>query len=94
MFGSENYNKRECNLIRVKLQGKLGNDIEVLALEVLALGLPVICSLLQTPIAVDQYPHLQDLELADDSPVVHNSDTIDILIGSDHYYYWRYHKGN
>lgn len=87
MFGSENYNKRECNLIRVKLQGKLGNDIEVLAL-----GLPVTCSPLQTSIAVDQYPHLQDLELADDSPVDHNSDTIDVLIGSDHYCYWRYHK--
>ena len=37
-FGSENYNKRECNLIRVKMQGKLGNDIEILAL-----GFPVIC---------------------------------------------------
>ena len=82
MFGSEKYNKRGCNLIQVKLQGKLGNDIKVLAL-----GFPVICSLLQTPIAMDHYPHLQDLELADDSPVDHNLDTIDVLIGSDHYYY-------
>ena len=35
---------------------------------------------------MDQYPHLQDLELADDCPVDHNSDTIDVLIGSDHYW--------
>ena len=39
---------------------KIGNDIEILAL-----GFLVICSPLQTPIAMDQYPYLQDLELAD-----------------------------
>ena len=42
-FGSENYDKRECNVIRVKLQGKLGSDIEIQAL-----GFPIICSPLQT----------------------------------------------
>ena len=57
----------------------MGNDIKILAL-----GFPFICSPIQTPIAVDQYPHLQDLKLADDCPVDHNSDTIDVLIGSDH----------
>ena len=35
---------------------------------------------------MDQYSHLQDLDLADDSPVDHNLDTIDVLIGSDHYW--------
>ena len=80
-FGSENYSKKECNLVQVKLQGKSGITIEILAL-----GFPVICSPLQTPVAVDQYSHLQDLDLADDSPVDHNLDTIDVLIGSDHYW--------
>ena len=68
-------------MIPVKLQGKLGNDIEILAL-----GFPVICSPLQTPITMDQYPHLQDIELADVCPVDHTSDPIDVLIGLDHYW--------
>ena len=55
-------------------------------IEILAFEFPVICSPLQTPIAVDQYPHLQDLELADDCPVDRNSDTIDVLIRLDHYW--------
>ena len=68
-------------VIRLKLKGKLGINIEILAL-----GFLVIYSPLQTPIAINQYPHLQDLELADDSPVDHNLDTIDILIRSNDYW--------
>ena len=86
-FGSTNYNKKDCNLVQVRLQGKLGNDIEILAL-----GFPTICSPLQTPVAVSQYPHLQGLELADDNLLDHNSDCIDVLIGSDHY--WDIVTGN
>ena len=80
-YGSENYSKKECNLVGVKLQGKSGITIEILAL-----GFPVICSSLQTPVAVDQYPHLQDLDLANDNPMVHNLNTIDVLVGSAHYW--------
>ena len=65
----------------------MGNNIEILAL-----GFPIICSLLQTPVALEQHPHLQDLELADDSPLDHDSDTIDILIGSN--YYWNIATGS
>ena len=35
---------------------------------------------------VNRYPHLQGLELADDNTLDHNSDFIDVLIGSN--YYW------
>ena len=80
-FGSEIYSKKECNLVQVKLQGKSGITIKILAL-----GFPVICSALQPPVAVDQYSHLQDLDLANNSPVDHSLDTTDVLIGSDHYW--------
>ena len=41
---------------------------------------------------MNQYPHLQGLELADDNILDHNSDCIDILIESD--YYWDIVTGN
>ena len=48
-----------------------------------ALSFPFICSPLSTKIEVDQYPHLQGLQLADSSD---SNDSIDVLIGSDHYW--------
>lgn len=48
-----------------------------------ALNFPVICSPLSTKIEVDNYPHLQGLQLADSSD---SNDSVDVLIGSD--YYW------
>ena len=47
-----------------------------------ALSFPVICSPLATKIEVDQYSHLRGLQLADSSD---SDDSIDVLIGSDHY---------
>ena len=79
-FGNEQFNKRKCDLITVRLQVKQGEEIEILALSFSA-----ICSPLQVPVEVDRYPHLQDLDLADVSPCEHSSD-VDMLIGSD--YYW------
>ena len=50
------------------------------------LSFPAICSSLNTLIAVNQFPHLRDLELADMAVNKDQSSQIDILIGSD--YYW------
>ena len=74
--------KRDCNLIAVTLQGKRGEDIEIQAL-----SFPAICSPLQTAVVVDQFPHLRDLDLADEDTDEGCSDSIDILIGTD--YYWQ-----
>ena len=47
------------------------------------LSFPVICSPLSTKIEVDQYPHLQGLQLADSFD---SNESIDVLIGFDHYW--------
>ena len=73
---------RECDLVQVRLQTRVGKDLEVMALT-----FPAICSPLQTIIEVESYSHLQGFDLADVSSTNdHVSNTVDILIGSD--YYW------
>ena len=62
--------------------GKRGEDIEIQVL-----SSPAICSPLQTAVVVDQYPHLRNLDLADEEPDEVCSNSIDILIGID--YYWQ-----
>ena len=49
-----------------------------------ALSFPTICTPLPPMMKLDNYPCLNDLELADD--LTNQSTTIDVLIGSD--YYW------
>jgi len=80
-FGDEHFSKRECELIQTRLVGKQGEDVEVIALTI-----PAICSPLQGRINIEHYPQLLDLELADVSTDEHFSDTVDMLIGSDHYW--------
>ena len=81
-FGNEQFNKRECDLVQVRLQTRVREDLELMALTFLA-----ICSPLQMIIEVEHYSHLQELDLADVSSTNdHMSDTVDILIGSN--YYW------
>ena len=64
------------------MQDKRGQDIGIQVL-----SFPAICSSLQTAVAIDQYPHLRDLDLADEDTDEGCSDSIDILIGTD--YYWQ-----
>ena len=50
-----------------------------------------ICSPRQIYIKPQQYPHLQELDLADTSASKHLPDKVDMLIGSDFYWdYWRH----
>ena len=79
-FGEEQYKRRQCDLVKVTMQGQDGTDIEIYAL-----SSPMICSPPSTAIDIGGYPHLQELQLSEflqDEPVDH----IDILIGSDHYW--------
>ncbi|XP_065909767.1 uncharacterized protein [Dysidea avara] len=80
-FGSEEFNKKKCDLVKVRLQAKQGKDVEITALSYHA-----ICSPLQIPVQPQQYSHLQELDLADTSASKHSSDKVDMLIGSD--FYW------
>ena len=79
-FGEEQYKRKQCDLVKVNMQGQDGTGIEIYAL-----SSPMICSPPSTAIDISGYPHLQELHLSEfsqDKPVDH----IDILIGSDHYW--------
>ena len=85
VFGNNSFKRQNCDLVKVKLQGK-SNEV----IEIVALGFHTICSPLPRAINLHQYPYLQHLDLADCQATSHNSEqyesTVDILIGSD--FYW------
>ena len=59
-FGNDSFQKRKCEQIEVRLQGRYEEDVVITAAT-----FPTICSPLQTMVEVDQYQHLQGLDLAD-----------------------------
>ena len=77
-FGENAYRKQKCHVVTLPLRNNKNEYLEISAL-----NFPVICSPLPKSVDVNKYPHLQDLELADRSE---SQDSIDILIGSDHYW--------
>ena len=79
-FGEQNFRKQDCDMVKIHLTKPGCEEIEICAL-----GFPVICSSLPSKVDVTQYPHLDNLEFADDFDS-NSNDSIDILIGSD--YYW------
>ena len=79
-FGEQNYHKQDCDMVKIHLT-KPGCE----KIEICALGFPVICSPLPNKVDVIQYPHLDNLEFANDFNS-NSNDFIDISISSD--YYW------
>ena len=77
-FGENVYRKQRCQVITLPLRNKQNEYLEITAL-----NFPVICSPLPKRVDINDYPHLQGLELADSSE---SQCGIDILIGSDHYW--------
>ena len=77
-FGERAYRKQSCEVVTLPLRNKRNEYLEISAL-----NFPVICSPLPKSVDIDDYPHLQGLELADSSE---SQCGIDILIGSDHYW--------
>ena len=71
-------------MFKVSIANKSGGE----AVEIKAIAFPKICASLPTRINIDEYPHLHALELPDfDSSDDNGScDSIDILIGADHYW--------
>lgn len=84
-FGDNSYRRQKCDLVKLSLSKTSGREISVNALT-----FPTICSKLPMSVEIQQYPHLQNLELADNPS--HNHKPIDVLIGSDHY--WHFINGN
>ena len=90
VFGSETTRKQNCDVVKVRLQGRYNEDAEILAL-----GFSTICSPLPRTVDLHQYPQLQELELADSTQSKEeekDSLAIDILIGSD--FYWEIVSGD
>lgn len=80
-FGENRCKNQRCDLMNLRLQ-KPGNPETI---EISALTFPVICSALPSTVNIDDCPHIQDLDLAENFDN-DNHDTIDVLIGSN--YYW------
>lgn len=80
-FGENRFKTQKSDLVHLRLQ-RPGNPETI---DISALTFPVICSALPLRVNLDDHPHLQDLDLAEDFDN-DNHDTIDVLIGSD--YYW------
>jgi len=59
-FGNEQFNRKECDMVQVRL---LGSGDEVIVIE--ALSFSSICSPLPQTVVLHHYPDLQELDLAD-----------------------------
>ena len=79
-FGNSKFRKQNCDLVELNLEDKDHAKVTIKAL-----SFPVICSSLPSRINVEEFSHLDGLELADDIEHDGNKE-IDVLIGSD--YYW------
>ncbi|XP_046861889.1 uncharacterized protein LOC124455243 [Xenia sp. Carnegie-2017] len=83
-FGQSKSKRESCEVFKVSIANKSGGEV----VEIKAIAFPTICAPLPTRINIDDYPHLHGLELADFDSSDNNGscDSIDILIGADHYW--------
>ena len=85
-FGGERFKTKQCKLVQFDIHNpRLSERVSLTAI-----CYPVICSTLPSIREVDNYAHLSSLELADCWEGT-DSDTIDVLVGSD--YYWKFVTG-
>ena len=88
-FGSTEHKLQILDVVALKIQGLNSNRFNTIE----ALVVPTICSPLSSQtidLAKEQYPHIQNLSLADTN--IHNDDlNVDILIGAN--YYWNFITG-
>ena len=75
-FRKSTHRKQRCEVVSLPIRT---NDNKY----VTALNFPIICSPLTERVHLQDHPHLQELELADSAESLNS---IDILIGSDHYW--------
>ena len=79
-FGEEGFKRQKSDMFSLQLQGKDGE----LNLELSALAFPVICSPVSPKINIQDFPHLDGLQFADDFD--EGEQSIDMLLGADYYY--------
>ena len=79
-FGDNKFTRQSCEVYKLVIENKNGGK----GVELTTVNFPIICSPLRSRVNID-YTHLDGLELADYSND-NNSDSIDILIGADHYW--------
>ena len=86
-FGDSKHERKSCQLFNLNLRDR-DNEIT----PIWALNVPVICSPLPSTVDIFDYQHIRGLDLADCSEIQddHHSDTVDVLIGSDHYWSFMY----
>ncbi|CAB4023458.1 hypothetical protein AWC38_SpisGene24962 [Paramuricea clavata] len=86
-FGDSKHERKSCQLFNLNLRDR-DNEITL----IWALNFPVICSPLPSTVDIFDYQHIRGLDLADSSEIQddHHSDTVDVLIGSDHYWSFMY----
>ena len=80
-FGSKKYVKQKCDVVRVRLKAKYGEDVKLTAI-----CYDKICSPLPVKVNVQEYVHLDGLEFADKIESENDQESIQILIGSDRYW--------
>ena len=79
-FGEEGFKRQKCDMFSLQLQGEDGE----LDIELSALAFPVICSPVSTRINIQEFPHLDGLQFADN--LDGGDQSIDMLLGADYYY--------
>lgn len=77
-FRGGTYQDQRCEVITLPIQ-----TIDSKYVAITVLNFPIICSPLTERVNLQDHLHLQELELADSAE---SPDSIDILIGSDHYW--------
>ena len=90
MFGQENKQLKECDLVESCVGGLSENS----KIQMTALAVPLICSPLKDQaiqFAQQSYSHLADLEL-EDHPTEDCDSEVDVLIGND--FYWSFFTGD
>ncbi len=79
-FGEEGFKRQKCDMFSLQLQGEDGE----LDIELSSLAFPVICSPVSTRINIQEFPHLDGLQFADN--LDRGDQSIDMLLGADYYY--------
>ena len=77
-FRDGTYRKQRCGVVTLPIRA-----IENEYVAITVLNFPITCSPLTERLNLQDHPHLEELELADSTE---SPDSIDILIGSDHYW--------
>ena len=80
-FGDNKCKRQNCEIYKFNIENQNGSE----EVEVTAINFPIICSPLNSKVNTN-YVHLQGLELADFGGDDNESNSIDILIGADHYW--------